>query len=282
MEFFLRKHLFMQYILVRFFNLSAAEKEMLSARLSVTDWNGIEEQERELWVYFEEKKFPAVLIQEIAHDLQLRFEQEEIKPKNWNEEWEHNFQPVIIEAFCCIRAVFHPKPDAVLHDIIITPKMAFGTGHHATTELMIRMMKDMDFQDKKVFDFGTGTGILSVLAEKMGADLVVAVDNDEHAIENAREHLSCNGTRRIRLEKGSAEVVTGLEFDLILANINRNILLENIPSFPALLREGGKALLSGLLIEDAAVIHSAAVREGFLLLDKKEKNGWCALLFEMK
>ena len=163
---------------------------------------------------------------------------------NWNEEWEKNFTPINVENKVLIRAEFHQE-NPNLHEIIIQPKMSFGTGHHPTTHLMIQQMLDMDFMDKKVLDMGCGTSVLGIFAKQKDASEVVAIDIDEWSVENSIENAERNNVK-LRISQGTADNLGGEDFDIILANINRNILISDIPTYVSVLRDKGKLLLSGL------------------------------------
>jgi ribosomal protein L11 methyltransferase len=201
-----------------------------------------------------------------------------IKATNWNQLWESNFQPVVVDDFAGIRASFHEPIKGVRYEIVITPKMSFGTGHHATTCLMIRQMCEIIFSGKTVMDFGTGTGILSILAEKMGAASIIAIDNDEWSITNATENLEKNICSKIKVEK--ADSAAGEKsYDIILANINKNVIIDNLSTLVKQLEPGGILVLSGLLASDEAAI---LYETGKLLLipgKKMLENGWISLRF---
>jgi ribosomal protein L11 methyltransferase len=208
----------------------------------------------------------------------ILFDKTEVEDQNWNAVWESSFEPVIIDDFAAIRAGFHEAVAGVAHDIVITPKMSFGTGHHATTWLMMQLMRDINFKGKRVFDFGTGTGVLAILAEKLGARQVEAIDNDEWSIENAKENIEKNGSKTINV-KLQETLPDGDTFDIVLANINKHILLEQMPGISNILELGGMALLSGLLIADELDIVSSAGNYQLQFEKKLEKNGWIALFF---
>ena len=202
-----------------------------------------------------------------------------IPKQNWNAVWEENFQPVIINDFCTVRADFHDLEVTTPYEIIITPKMSFGTGHHATTQLMMLMMKDMDLGGKKVLDFGTGTGVLAILAEKLGAGSVLAIDNDEWSVENAGENIKKNNCRRITIELNTADLFPAGTWDVIAANINRHILLHYMHQLSRNTVHGGIVLMSGLLLADREVIGEAAKAEGLEVIGFQELNGWISLAF---
>jgi ribosomal protein L11 methyltransferase len=252
-------------------------REILIARLSAAGASGFEEEKNTLKAFAPEENTSQSQFDEIIAQNGLVYSVSVIKERNWNAEWESDFKPVIIGNFCAVRAGFHPPNDSVQHDISITPKMSFGTGHHATTHLMIRAMEGLDFKDKAVFDFGTGTGVLSVLAEKCGARCVEAIDNDEWSINNAMENFNLNDCHKILLSKEEG-IVPGDQYDIILANINRNIIVQHLSSIKQHLAANGVVLLSGLLTGDEPVVMAEAFRHQLKLQEKSEMNGWICLL----
>ena len=189
------------YIQLEFQNISLEQSDLLIAQLSEIGFNGFEEEENNLKAFVPIYDFVEAAVNEIAASHHLSFYKSTIEETNWNAVWESNFQPVIVDNFVGIRADFHEPIMGVEHEIVITPKMSFGTGHHATTFMMIQQMREIDFTGKSVFDFGTGTGILAILAEKLGADKVFAVDYDEWSIENAKENLEKNNCFKCVLKK---------------------------------------------------------------------------------
>jgi ribosomal protein L11 methyltransferase len=251
------------------------EQEILISNLSDLNALGFEQTDKILLSYFDEDVFQSYDVKKILEG--YVFHLTPIPERNWNEEWESNFSPVIVNGFCAIRAYFHEPIKNVEHEIIITPKMSFGTGHHATTYMMIEQMQNINFINKKVFDFGTGTGILAILAEKLGAFSITAIDNDEWSIKNAKENFEKNNVYLINLYQSS--VIPEGSFDVILANINKNILLEYRSSLVNTLSDGGILLMSGLLKEDVNTIV-----EVFHVLKLKyyKQNGIWVSLFFMK
>lgn len=197
---------------------------------------------------------------------------------NWNEEWEKNFTPINVENKVLIRAEFHQE-NPNLHEIIIQPKMSFGTGHHPTTHLMIQQMLDMDFMDKKVLDMGCGTSVLGIFAKQKDASEVVAIDIDEWSVENSIENAERNNVK-LRISQGTADNLGGEDFDIILANINRNILIYDIPTYVSVLRDKGKLLLSGLCFFDVEDILEVCDKQGLRLINKQQREEWCSLLLE--
>ncbi|ASZ14308.1 50S ribosomal protein L11 methyltransferase [Chitinophaga sp. MD30] len=252
--------------------------DILIAQLSTLGFEGFEEQPAALIAYIPEEDFDETSLKEVLQPHALTYAAERIAQQNWNAVWESNFEPVLVDDFCGIRAGFHPPfITALTHEIIITPKMSFGTGHHATTSSMIRLMSELDFRGKKVFDFGTGTGILAILAEKMGAAHIDAIDNDEWAVENTQENIVINEAAHISIWRADSLSEIEGTYDLILANINRNILLTFMADMRRLLHPGGILLLSGILTTDEATILEAAGKQGLEMTGKAEKDNWLAL-----
>lgn len=238
-----------KYILVQFDCTNEHTRELLIAEMNEVQYDGFEETNAQLSCFILQNQFKEATIQEIASRYQVSYTLKEIQEQNWNAVWESNFQPVIISDFVGIRADFHTSIQNVCHEIIITPKMSFGTGHHATTYMMIEHMKSIDFTNKSVLDFGTGTGILAILAEKLGAKNITAIDNDDWSIENAKENFEKNHCKVITLTK--AEDLNHLsDFDIILANINKHVIEANIKAIMHKLKSGGNIILSGFLKED--------------------------------
>ncbi|MDE5488104.1 50S ribosomal protein L11 methyltransferase [Elizabethkingia meningoseptica] len=213
----------------------------------------------------------------LNHDeVKISYTYKEMPNINWNEEWEKNFQPINIEDKVLIRAEFH-ESQGLEEEIIIQPKMSFGTGHHATTYLMIQQMMDMDFNGKKVLDMGCGTSVLAIYAKKKGAADVLGIDIDEWAVENSRENAERNNTP-MRVELGTADNLGQEKFDIILANINRNILISDIPRYVEVLEEGGSLLLSGLCFFDVDDIMQVCEEQKIQLQRKLQREEWCSLL----
>lgn len=202
-----------------------------------------------------------------------------IKEENWNAIWESNFDPVRVGDFAGIRAHFHPnfEPE-VTHDILITPKMSFGTGHHPTTFSVMQIMQKIDFKGRTVYDFGTGTGILAILAEKLGAKKVLAVDNDDWCIENAIENIQNNASKVITIEK-VASALQKDQYDIVLANVNRHIIEANMDELTLVGKPEGILVLSGLLIDDQSDMIELARSKGWMFQSVQPLNGWVSLLF---
>ena len=254
--------------------------DMIVARLSDIGFDGFEETAGTLFAYRPATDFDAQEVETVLSEYGLTYTINDIEEQNWNAQWEESFQPVVVPGFCTVRAHFHDIDVSTEHDIIITPQMSFGTGHHATTMLMMQQMQHIDMRGKTVFDFGTGTGILAILAEKLMARGVIAVDNDSWSYENAIDNVKRNGCNNIIVLHGSLEDVRHVPFDIILANINRHILLAYMGPLYDLLAAGGTMLMSGLLKEDIEIIKPAIESAGFKLESMEELNGWIVLLIK--
>ena len=207
----------------------------------------------------------------------------EILPQNWNAVWESNFEPVIVADRCYVRATFHPSQPTFPYEIVIDPKMAFGTGHHQTTSLMMQYMLDEPFDGKDVLDMGCGTGILAILAVKLGASQVLAIDNDPVCVASVEENVLLNQVSGIVTQCGSASLILSREFDRILANINRNILLDQLKHYAQSLRANGRLYMSGFYEEhDLDVLKTAAANEGLQYDSHRSLDGWAAACFSKK
>lgn len=264
------------YIKISIQPQSPEQADILIAQLTEINYEGFEENDDNLFAFIPEEKFNEIALHEIINVLRLSFSKEIIEQRNWNEEWEKDFDPVIIDNFCAIRASFHQPVLSVKNEIIITPKMSFGTGHHATTYLMVQAMAQIDFINKSVFDFGTGTGVLSILAEKLGAKNILAIDMDEWSINNAAENIGENNCSHIFVEKNE-QIPTSKKFDIILANINKNVILPNMQKMQQQLQLQGVLLLSGLLENDFEDILREAAKNDLMLEKKLSRENWICL-----
>jgi ribosomal protein L11 methyltransferase len=261
-------------------SISAEEgmHDILIAELAGIGYDGFEEFPGLLKAFIPEPDFVENELNILLNKYNVKYSNSIIKKQNWNALWESNFEPVQVDEFVGVRAAFHPPFVNVEHEIIITPKMSFGTGHHATTYMVMKLMQELDFMHKSVFDFGTGTGILAILAEKLGATQLLAADNDDWCIENASENISINSCNNIDIQKVD-ELILNQKFDIILANINRNIILDNIDELRKAMAPGGQLLLSGLLKEDEADITDVCHALGLQHNRTLERSGWIALWF---
>lgn len=210
-------------------------------------------------------------------DLRVEYTVTDLADKDYNEEWERQHQPVLVDGFCWVRAPFHPHRDDVKYEIEIEPKMSFGTAHHATTYLMLSLLEQQNVQGIRVLDMGSGTGVLAILAAKKGAAYVEAIDVDEWAYRNAQENFERNGVS-VNALLGDASLLTAdKHFDLVLANINRNILLKDMESYAAVLNPGGTLMLSGFYEHDVQSLQDKAETLGLRLVQQRSRNEWTAL-----
>lgn len=264
---------------VTFKGLTKEKNEELVAMLSSINFDAFEEFDFELKAFIGEDNYNMEALIEVADLYKISFTLNTIVQQNWNELWESNFQPVIVDDFCAIRASFHKPIDNVKFEIVITPKMSFGTGHHATTNMMINTMSKFDFEGKRVADFGTGTGILAILAEKMGSNYILAIDNDEWSIENAIENIENNDCDKIKIERVDS-FMPNEKFDVILANINKNVIIANSLQLAKSLNEEGFLLLSGLLKTDEQDLINEFLSQGLNHIRTIEKDNWICLVLK--
>lgn len=257
-----------------------AIKDMMIAELADLGFDGFEETETGLLSYIALAGFDGELtsgLEELVNRYELTYTTNAIDKQNWNALWESNFEPVLVDDFVGVRANFHDSFNGVVeHDIIITPKMSFGTGHHGTTYSVMQLMRGIDFANKSVFDFGTGTGLLAILAHKLGAVDILAVDNDDWCIENASENIVVNNTQSIEIQKVD-NAKLNKKFNIIIANINKNIILDNLAFLAEAIVPGGVVLLSGLLVEDEPEIKAACAALGWKHQETRTRNNWIAL-----
>lgn len=215
------------------------------------------------------------LLADFVFEAAIDYKVTQIETKNWNEEWEkHYFEPIVIGNDCVIHSSFHKNIPNAKYDIVIDPKMAFGTGHHETTSLVIAELLTMDLEGKTLLDMGCGTAVLAILAAMRGAGDMVAIDIDKWCTDNSLENIELNHVSGIDVQLGGAELLDGLHFDIVLANINRNILLADMEKYTACLSAGGELYMSGFYKEDIPLIEAEANRNGLKLIGFKEKNNW--------
>lgn len=266
----------MNYLQITIPVADPAIQEILVARLGDTGYEGFEQQEKALEAFIPESLFDKNWLQTILADYHLEYTSNQLASRNWNEEWEKNFDPVIVEGFCAIRANFHPPIPGVQHELLITPKMSFGTGHHATTYMMMQSMQYLDFNGRRVLDFGTGTGVLAILAEKLGAKNILAIDYDDWSIENAKENVTANSCSKITVTQLDT-IPADDRYDIILANINKNVILDHFNAIGQQLQQGGVILLSGLLVTDLEDIEKEVVRNNYSISGQMTGNNWICL-----
>lgn len=227
---------------------------------------------------FQEKEFSQIDVFDFQ-ELEIEWDTKIIPPENWNRQWEENFSPIRVGERCVVRADFHP-PEKAEYELVITPKMSFGTGHHETTQMMISFLLDLNCNNKTVLDMGTGTGVLAILAEKRGAKTVLAVDNDPWCVENTLENLEMNHCQKISAQLSST-VPKKKKYDMVLANINRNVLLKQIADYAQVLAPEGDLLMSGFYVEDLGIIQNACETEGFRFIRNLDVNNWVAAHFTL-
>ncbi len=258
--------------------------DMLIALLSEQGFEGFMEHPRGFYAYIQESKLRLKNIEYIISKLNvncdINYAYKKIETQNWNALWESNFEPVFIANRVAVVAPFHKIEANYDYIIHIEPKMSFGTGHHETTSLMIETMLDMPMSGKTVLDMGCGTGILGILAIKLGANFVTAIDIDPWAIDNCIENCQKNHVTQINILQGDADIIPNQAFDIILANINRNVLLADIPKYSKRLNPDGKMLISGFYKNDLVDIVNTCQKHNLQLIHSKEKNEWLACLFQ--
>jgi ribosomal protein L11 methyltransferase len=270
----------MNYLQVEFKAITPSQSEILVALLSEAGFESFEETENSLFAYIREEGFSENSLQPVLRVVPVNYTLSVIPQQNWNARWEVSFEPVIIHDFAAIRAGFHKPINTVQHEIIITPKMSFGTGHHATTYMMVEQMKGLDLPGKRVLDFGTGTAVLAILAEKMGASKIDAIDNDAWSIENSEENAAANLCEKINLVKAET-IETGEIYDVILANINLNVILHNLPAIKAVSKKGTVLLLSGIMAADQVNMKQSMDASGWLYLKTVQKGDWICMMAQM-
>ena len=256
--------------------------EILIAELGYTGFESFVETPDGVVAYIQQSQHFDLILDSInilkSEEFEITYTFEIIKQTNWNAEWEKNFNPIVVGDQCAIRAPFHDSFD-VKFDIIIEPKMSFGTGHHETTHMMIEYILASDFTNNSVLDMGCGTGVLAILAKKKGAHVVEAIDIDNWCYLNSLENISRNDCGEISVLQGDASLLKGKRFDVIIANINRNILLEDLSTYVACLNENSSLFLSGFYDSDCELIESSCLKLGLKFETKLIRNSWVALKF---
>ena len=233
---------------------------------------------------FDEEALKVMVAEFPLPDTKIEYTIVEAEDKDWNEEWEKNFfQPIVIGDRCCIHSTFHKDTPQTEYEILINPQMAFGTGHHETTSSIISELLEADLHGKSVLDMGCGTSILAILASMRGADPITAIDIDDWCVNNSRDNIALNGIDNITVEWGDANLLKGREpFDVIIANINRNILLADMAQYAACMHSGSELYMSGFYVQDIPVIQEKAESLGMEFIHHREKNNWAAVKFIMK
>ncbi|NCT18813.1 MAG: 50S ribosomal protein L11 methyltransferase [Flavobacteriaceae bacterium CG_4_8_14_3_um_filter_34_10] len=257
-------------------------RDILIAELGDVGFESFIETEEGFLGYIQKKDWKDTLLEEIEllnnKKITVSFSKKEIEQVNWNEEWEKNFEPILVDDICSVRAPFHEKPD-VEYDIIIEPKMSFGTGHHETTHMMIQHILKNNWESKKVLDMGCGTAVLAILAEMKGAKAIDAIDIDNWCYENSLENVERNHCKHITVYEGDAALLKGKKYDTIIANINRNILLQDMASYADSLHANGELYLSGFYVEDLPLITAECNKHGLTYVENLERNRWVGVKF---
>lgn len=256
--------------------------EILVAELGEKPFESFIETEFGVTAYIQKALWTEDVLEDIfiltSPEFTVSYTIEEIEQVNWNEEWEKNFEAIDVDGICHVRAPFHEKTDAQ-YDIVIEPKMSFGTGHHETTHMMIQHLLETDVAGKKTLDMGCGTAILAILAEMKGAQPIDAIDIDNWCYLNSIENAERNNCQHITVYEGDAALLAGRNYDVIIANINRNILLEDMQQYVDCLNPGGTLFLSGFYEEDIPVIDASCTEKGLTYVKKHQKNNWVALKY---
>lgn len=276
----------MKYTAVTFTssNMEEWQKDLLIAELANLGFDTFEDQDQGFVAYIPAANLDiqaletALLVEAIGYD--ISYDVNELENKNWNQVWESNFSPIVVDDQCYVRATFHEDKPEYPYQIIIDPKMSFGTGHHQTTSMMLSFILENDFEGKSVLDMGCGTGILAILASKRGASNILAVDFDPICVESVLENKVLNQVDNIEAKLGSKEAIEGKKFNSILANINRNILMDQFDVYYADLENSGELYISGFYDgEDLDILKNKAEGLGFQFVDKKVLDTWCAAKF---
>lgn len=268
----------MEYCEVRI-TAAADAMQIIPAILDDMDFEGFVEEDDYLLAYIPADQFNRKKLDEALKPFKAEWIARKMEDRNWNKEWEQSFSPVALGNEVLIRAGFHAPRPGFRHEIVIQPQMAFGTGHHNTTWLMMSLMLSRDLQGKTVMDYGSGTGILAILAEKLGAAHVLAFDNDKQAVKNGHDNLELNNSKNIELKAGVIDNFKGQQFDVVLGNLTRNTILETLPAINYCCCKNGFFIASGFYTYDLTRIAETAEQNGFSLQEKARKDDWAAAVF---
>ena len=257
--------------------------EILIAELGSVGFESFVEHEAGVLAYIQKDEWNGSILEDIfilsSDEFSVNFEKKEVAQTNWNAEWEKNFPPIQVADKVSIRAPFHENPNLPF-DIVIEPKMSFGTGHHETTHMMVQHLLELDLTGKKTLDMGCGTGILAIFAEMKGAEPIDAIDIDNWCYENSVENAARNACKSISVYEGDSSLLVGNQYDVIIANINRNILMKDMETYTSTLNENGVLLLSGFYREDIPIIDAEVTKYGLSLEKTIERNNWVALRYQ--
>lgn len=274
-------HIYIEYI----FKVEPLQPgaEILIAELGYAGFESFVETEEGVTAYIQKAEWNEDILEDInilnSEEFEINFSHSEIEQVNWNEEWEKNFDPIEVDGRCTVRAPFHPKKNFE-YEIVIEPKMSFGTGHHETTFMMLQFILQNDFKGKSVLDMGCGTAVLAILTKMRGASEIDAIDNDEWCYENSIENIERNNCENISVQLGDASLLGNKKYDTIIANINRNILLNDMESYVKCLNKGGSLFLSGFYDDDLPVITDCCNNLSLEFVENKQKNKWVAAKFK--
>jgi len=256
--------------------------EILIAELGYAGFESFVENEEGITAYIPVNEFKEASLEDVhilnSDEFEISYTTTEIEQVNWNSEWEKNFSPIIVDDRCSVRAPFHEKPE-IEYDIVIEPKMSFGTGHHATTHMMLQHILKDEWKDLSVLDMGCGTGVLAILAGMKGAQPIDAIDIDNWCYLNTQENVERNNAENISVYEGTADLLEGKSYDRIIANINRNILLEDIKIYSKCLKVGGKLYLSGFYTEDIPIIEKECNANNLMKEGSLNRENWAAVSF---
>ena len=256
--------------------------EILIAELGYAGFESFVENETGVTAYIQKEEWSALILEDIhvlqSDEFEISYEYNEIEQTNWNQEWEKNFSPIIVDDLVTVRAPFHDKP-STKYDLIIEPKMSFGTGHHETTHMMIQHIIKNDFKNKSVLDMGCGTGVLAILAEKVGATNIDAIDIDNWCYLNSLENVERSHCKAISVYEGDVKLLDGKTYDIIIANINRNILLADISVYAKCLNANGQLFLSGFYKDDIQIIENECSAHMLKLEEIIQRSEWVSLKF---
>jgi ribosomal protein L11 methyltransferase len=256
--------------------------EILIAELGHVGFESFVENDNGVTAYIQKQEWNSNILDDLyilgSAEFNIKFSYHEVIQTNWNKEWEKNFNPIQVDGQVSVRAPFHENP-SLKFDIVIEPKMSFGTGHHETTHMMIQHLLALDLENKKVLDMGCGTGILAIFAEMKGAQPTDAIDIDSWCYQNSIENVQRNGCKHITVLEGDSSLLKGKKYDVIIANINRNILLSDMKIYTDCLRQEGILLLSGFYKDDIAIIESEVVKHGLVFDKMIQRNSWVALKY---
>jgi ribosomal protein L11 methyltransferase len=274
----------MEYIEVTLTIFPKHIEEIVMAELGEIGFESFVEQEHGFAAYiqailFDEKKLNELSVLADKKN-KITYSIKRIADQNWNALWESHFEPVNVDSDVFVYASFHEPPPGYKHYILINPKMSFGTGHHETTHLMMKLLMQIDTNNKDFLDMGCGTAVLALLAFQKNAKQITAIDNDDWAYENAKENVVLNNAEKIEVIKGDATSLCGKSFDLIFANINRNILLNDIPEYSKSINPNGMLAMSGFYSEDLDTIKQCCAQSGLAFERYETRNNWCAALFK--